>query len=145
MEELLNEEITQEETEPIIETEPIFIEEKIEDQEPEEETNEDLLIEYIKQELAKNEENEESNLEGDTYSSEDALSDGYEDILSDIQSDLSAMKNELIYQTSIYDDYNDNNNLQADLDEISLSNLLLFFLFNAVLFTAALNFSRRIF
>lgn len=145
MEELLNEEITQEETEPIIETEPIFIEEKIEDQEPEEPTNEDLLIEYIKQELTKNAENEESDLEGDTNSNEDSLSDGYEDILSDIQSDLSAMKNELIYQTSIYDDYNDNNNLQADLDDISLSNLLLFFLFNAVLFTAALNFSRRIF
>ena len=103
------------------------------------------MIEYIKQELLKNAENEERNLEGDTDSSEDALSDGFEDILSDIQSDLSAMKNELIYQTSIYDDYNDNNNLQADLDEISLSNLLLFFLFNAVLFTAALNFSRRIF
>lgn len=145
MEELINEEITQEETEPIIETEPIFIEEKIEDQEPEEETNEDILIEYIKQEIAKNAEIEESNLEGDTDSNEDSLSDGYEDILSDIQSDISAMKNELIYQTSIYDDYNDNNNLQADLDDISLSNLILFFLFNAVLFTAALNFSRRIF
>ena len=145
MEELLNEEITPEETEPIIETEPIFIEEKIEDQEPEEPTNEDLLIEYIKQELTKNAENEDSNFESNSDRSEDSLSDVYEDILSDIQSDLSAMKNELIYQTSIYDDYNDNNNLQADLDDISLSNLLLFFLFNAVLFTAALNFSRRIF
>ncbi len=148
MEETINE-VLELDTEFIEETEPIIVEkeevEEITEEVPEETepTENDILIEYIKQELQKNveEETEEDTqiLRDSDISQNDTLT------LEDIQTQVTAIKNELIYQTSIYDDYNENNTLQSDINDISLNNVLLIILFISILFSALVNFSRRIF
>lgn len=153
MEELNLIEVLEEETETtpepsdeVIEesSEPVLEEELPQDQEQDEPTENELLIEYIKKELNKDVEllsNDQSNLDSSINSNSDSSALDS----SQIVEELTAIKNELIYQTAIYDDYNDNNNLQSDINDISLTNMLLIVTFIGILFTALLNFGRRIF
>ena len=113
-------------------------------QQQNEPTENEILLEYIKRELSKNaeiEENIEESEESVEVFSEESINQDNEFILSE----LGAIKNELIYQTAIYDDYNDNNNLQSDINDISLTNTTLILILIGIMFSALLNFSRRIF
>lgn len=125
-------------------TEEVAIEEV-----PQEETDEireenELLIEYIKQQLEENIEEEEinENDQNDIYNDGAYLRSG-----SDIESvDYSEdILTELEIITGYIEEYNRNNTLQSDIEDISLTNALLIVVFIGILFTAALNFSRRIF
>lgn len=107
-------------------------------------TENELLIEYIKRELLQNENIEEDNKESEEVSEISAMESSQQDY-SDLLSEVGAIKNELIYQTAIYDDYNDNNNLHSDIVDISLSNTLLLLIFISTMFAALISFSRRIF
>lgn len=66
----------------------------------------------------------------------------YSSYLSDIDDHIED-NTDLI--TQIITDYEDNNNLQSDLNDISLTNMLLFTTLIIIMFTAVLNFTRRIF
>ena len=107
-------------------------------------TENELLMEYIKRELLQNENIEEDNEESEQVSEISAMESSQQDYF-EILSELGAIKNELIYQTAIYDDYNDNNHLFSNIDDISLSNTLLLLIFISTMFAALISFSRRIF
>lgn len=140
-------EIIEEPTEIIEEvTENIIVEEHtvpvIEEQQLEEH---DLLIEYIKKQLE-----EEVEEEGEEQKDVQVMdSDNVNDLRSGSDPepiDNSAdILNELEIQTGYIEEYNRNNTLQSDINDISLTNTLLIVVFIGILFTAVLNFSRRIF
>ena len=118
--------------------------EEILDPQQNEQTENELLLEYIKRELSKNVENEE-NIEESEESNEVSSLESSQQADQSILSELGAIKNELIYQTAIYDDYNDNNNIHSDINDISLTNTTLILILIGIMFSALLNFSRRIF
>lgn len=66
----------------------------------------------------------------------------YSSYLSDIDAHIED-NTDMISQ--IITDYEENNNLQSDLNDISLTNMLLFTTLIILMFTAVLNFTRRIF
>lgn len=124
-EEIIVEEVTQEEI-----TEEI-----------QEENN--LLIEYIKKQLEEDlEEEEEENVQVMDMSNNDDLRSGSDPEPIDNSADIL---NELQILTGYIEEYNRDNTMQSDIEDISLTNGLLIIVFISILFTAALNFSRRIF
>lgn len=130
------EEVPEEEFE-YVETEEIEIEDK--------ENENEILIEYIKQQL--NTQLNEVELENvqidDSNNGDDPV------YSSDIQSVdpqlIEDIFNELEIQTGYIEEYNRNNTMQSEVEDISLTNTLLIIVFIGILFTAVLNFSRRIF
>lgn len=140
------EEVVQEEVKEDTPTEESSapVPEELLDPQQNEPTENEILLEYIKRELSKNaeiEENIEESEESVEVSSVESSQQDNELVLSE----LGAIKNELIYQTAIYDDYNDNNNLHSDINDISLTNTTLILILIGIMFSALLNFSRRIF
>lgn len=138
--------------EPVEEQSTDSVPDVVQDQEQNEPTENEILLEYIKKELSKSAEESISESSSEISSenipedsSYEIQSADYSNTLSSIDSSLSAIKNELIYQTAISDDYADNNNLQSDINDISLTNTLLIMTLISILFSALINFSRRIF
>lgn len=131
-----NEEVIEEVTEEITEENSVVPE----DLDQEQDNDNELLIEYIKQELLKEVE-VESNETDDTV--DDSNSDN---VLSNesIELKLDNINDSIETFTTIITDYNDNNNLQSDINDISLTNVLLLLTFISILFSALVNFARRI-
>ena len=106
---------------------------------------ETLLRDYLSSRLGASEASSEaSSGEASSVSSEETLID-YTDILNDL---YDATSDNASYCSSIYDfleEYDSNNNLQSDVNDISLSNTLLLLVFVGVLFGALIDFGRRIF
>ena len=111
-------------------------------------TLETLLKEYIKSTLEENEEKTISE-EGQEEDQEDNETEieiiDYTDLLKDIsdKSDIINSTQELILSRSI--EYDENNVLSADINDISLTNALLVLLFIGMLFTGSINFARGFF
>lgn len=105
----------------------------------------DLLIEYIKQELLKNTEIEEGENINEVGGTVDSNNSG--DVLDNepITDLLSDIYDEIGIQIGYIEEYNRNNTLQSDINDVSLTNIMLILIFISILFTALLNFSRRIF
>lgn len=133
-------EVVEEESEEVIEeveTEEIEIEDR--------ENDNEILIEYIKQQL-----NTQLNeVESENVQIDDSNNGDDPVLSSDIQSVdpqlLEDIFNELEIQTGYIEEYNRNNTMQSEVEDISLTNTLLIIVFIGILFTAVLNFSRRIF
>lgn len=110
-------------------------------------TENELLMEYIKQELLKNSEEEENDeleqiegveMKSDLLSVNEVITPDYSQQLADIQDELSSisvyMENDVL-----------NNQMDSSVNDISLTNSLLLVTIVCVLFSTALNFARRIF
>ena len=105
----------------------------------ESESLEDLLKKYFSESV------EEASQRGvsDSGSGESSGID-YTEILNDL---LSLSEDQATIETSIYEyfeTYEENNNIHASVDNVSLTNVLLLVIFMGILFTATLNFARRI-
>lgn len=146
----LIEEITEETTEEIIDSPPALNEsepvpEFTPDLEQTERSLEELLEDYIESRLV---EDEENNLEGEedtSISDSEIIVQDYSDYYSQIVNLLGENQLELKTQSTTLEDYNETNNIAADFETISLTNQLLILIYVSILFTALLNFSRRIF
>lgn len=138
-EEAIEEEIIVEESEPVVPVEP--------DPQESEPTEEELLLEYIKQELLKNSEDDEVDeleqiegieMQSELLSASEVVTPDYTQQLDDIQTELNSisvyMENDIL-----------NNQMDSSVDNISLTNSLLLVTIVCVLFSTALNFARRIF
>lgn len=109
-----------------------------------EQSENELLYEYIKTQLLEQEQIEElNNVENVSDSSTYASSsvDNYQPLIDSI---------DLLYQEQLntnmdIETYLENNTMQSNVEDISLTNQLLIVVFLGILFTALLNFSRRIF
>lgn len=104
---------------------------------------ETLLRDYLSTRSA-DASSESSSGEASTGSSEEIFID-YTDILNDL---YDVTSDNASYSSSIYnylEYYDTNNNLQSDINDISLSNTLLLFVFIGILFGAVIDFGRRIF
>lgn len=90
-------------------------------------------------------ESEEASIRGASDSgSEESSQIDYTEILNDL---LTLSEDQATLESSLYDyfeTYEENNNLYASVDDISLTNILLLVIFMGILFTATLNFARRI-
>lgn len=110
-----------------------------------------LIKEYLKNEIEQNEiENtnetdEENNKENIAEDNQETDTIDYSNQLSIITNLLLENQSEISAQTVMLEDYNENNVLQSDINDISLTNILLIVTFITLLFNALLNFSRRIF
>lgn len=145
VEEVINEEIieTSSSSEPSVESsqpvpEQVF---NVPDLEQNEQTDNEILMEYIKSELAKrnleNEEVEVEQIEQQEVVEEEVIPD-YTQQLDDIKEELSSI--------SIYmENYGLDNQMDSNINDITLTNSLLVVTIICVLFTATLNFARRIF
>ena len=130
--------------ETVNETETIEETEQIEEtQETDKEDITELLIEYVKHQIG-NEIEEETEIEGSEEINNN-IEESYDPQIGAILEELRSTESNIEYQSITLDDYIDNNNLQSDINDISLSNLLLIMIFISILFTSVLNFSRRIF
>lgn len=116
---------------------------------------EELLRQYFSDKLSSSETSSDDSTELGSVDPEEEFSrDGsisgnssldYSDILSDlfdVSSDAATNSSSIL---GMMEDYNDNNNIQADINDISLSNMLLLLLFISGLFTCVVSFGRRIF
>ena len=102
-----------------------------------------LLYEYLENNQLENVEGEaelEGEVEGELTGEEETID--YSSYLSDI--DFHIEDNTDLLRLAITE-YEENNNLQSDLNDISLTNMLLFTTLIIIMFTAVLNFTRRIF
>lgn len=112
-----------------------------------EQSENDLLIEYIKSQLSEEieeqqegtEVNDESNSDNSTPDSSDVDNIG---LLSD---SIDLLYQEQLNTNMIIETYLSDNTMQSNIEDISLTNQLLIVVFIGILFTALLNFSRRIF
>lgn len=112
-----------------------------------EQSENDLLIEYIKSQLSQEieeqqegtEENVESNGDNSTPDSIDVDNIG---LLSD---SIDLLYQEQLNTNMSIETYLSDNTMQSNIEDISLTNQLLIVVFIGILFTALLNFSRRIF
>lgn len=109
---------------------------------------ENLLKEFIKSTLEEKEEEtiqEEVQEEDQEDNKTEIEIIDYTDLLKDIsdKSDIINNTQEIILSRSI--EYDSNNALTADINDISLTNALLLFLFVAILFTGSINFARGFF
>lgn len=113
---------------------------------------EELLKEFIEQKLNEGEnveeeqtENNINSVDGDSVS---LLSDSNSIDYTQLLEDLLNYSQEILLSVNTandnYDVYMQNNDINADLNNISLSNYLLLLVFIALLFNAVLNFARRI-
>lgn len=163
-EEFLNEEIIEDNTEDIQEDnqEDIvqsdeFINNVVSDQEITQEENvlieqkeqseNDLLIEYIKTQLSQDiEEQTEETQENVEISSNSTTSDSSAvDNIGPLKDSIDLLYQEQLNTNMSIEDYLSDNTMQSNVEDISLTNQLLIVVFIGILFTALLNFSRRIF
>ena len=108
-----------------------------------------MLEEYIKSELEK-EKNDTENLENDTdqtllLDSEEDLQNINNDLLSQILETELETKGEIVNQSLMMIDQEQNNTLNSDIETISLDNMLTLILIATILFTSVITFARRIF
>lgn len=114
---------------------------------------ENLLKELIEQKISEgeNEKTEQSTDNNDTGDSDNIslLSNSNETDYTQLLEDILSASQDLLTSANQandnYDVYMQNNDINADINNISLTNYLLLLLFIALLFNAALNFARRIF
>lgn len=112
-----------------------------------EQSENDLLIEYIKsqllQEIEEQQEGTEENVEVDgDNSTPDSNNVDNIGLLSD---SIDLLYQEQLNTNMSIETYLSDNTMQSNLEDISLTNQLLIVVFIGILFTALLNFSRRIF
>lgn len=106
---------------------------------------ESLIREYLSSRSGSSEDSSGSSSEESSSGSSVEIVIDYTDILNDL---YDVTSDNASYCSSIYDyleEYDTNNNLQSDVNDISLSNTLLLFVFIGVLFGAVIDFGRRIF
>lgn len=134
---------------------PESIPEEVPEEVPEEtdQAFEELLKEFIEQKLNEGENAEEEQTEKNI----DSIDGGNISLLSDSNSidytqvldDLLSYSQDILLSVNTsndnYDVYMQNNDINADINNISLSNYLLLLVFIALLFNAVVNFARRIF
>lgn len=125
------------ESEPVPESTP--------DLEQTEKTLEDLLEDYIESRLEENEQTDSEIQEDTEISDSEVVIQDYSDYYSQIVNLLGENQIELETQNTTLEDYSENNNISAEFETISLTNQLLILIYVSILFTALLNFSRRIF
>ena len=146
-------EITEETTQEVIDSPTISNESEpvpeftpdLEQTEQTERTLEELLEDYIQSRVV---EDEESDMEVDevtSVSDSEIIVQDYSDYYSQIVNLLGENQIELQTQSTTLEDYVETNNISADFETISLTNQLLILIYVSILFTALLNFSRRIF
>ena len=142
-ENIINEEITTPVDEVVTETvEPVP--EISPDQEQQEQTEKDILIEYIKNELLKNVEEEQTdNL--DQLENIDMQTMEVQQEQIDYSSQLSSIEEQLDSISVYMENYYLDNTMDSTLEDITLTNVLLLVTIICILFTATLNFARRIF
>lgn len=138
------EETTPEETENN-DNESALVPEPVPDPEQTEDSLEELLEEFIQNRIAEQNENSEEIETLETENSSEVVVSDYSDYYSQIIELLGENQLELEGLSTAYENYVDNNNLQSEISDISLSNMLSIILIISILFTALLNFSRRIF
>lgn len=113
---------------------------------------EELLKEFIEQKISEGEnveevqtENNNDSVDGDSVS---LLSDSESIDYTQLLEDLLTYSQDILLSVNTandnYDVYMQNNDINADINNISLSNYLLLLVFIALLFNAVLNFARRI-
>lgn len=144
------EETTEETLEEIIDSPPALYEsepvpEFTPDLEQTERSLEELLEDYIESRLVEDEENNLEGEEDNSVSDSEIIVQDYSDYYSQIVNLLGENQLELKTQSTTLEDYNETNNIAADFETISLTNQLLILIYVSILFTALLNFSRRIF
>ena len=106
---------------------------------------ENLLRDYLSSRSGASESSSESSsCESSSGSSEVTVID-YTDILNDLYGVTSDSATTCSSIYAYMEDYDTNNNLQSDVNDISLSNTLLLLLFVGILFGAVIDFGRRIF
>ena len=135
-------------TSEIIETENIQVDSQEEIIQDTNEDINDLLIEYIKNQIENDNKEEteyikETDEENINITTE--IDENYDNQIGETLEEVRSIKSNTDYQSMILDDYNDNNSLSSDMTEISLTNMLLIMIYMSILFSALLNFSRRIF
>lgn len=145
-----NETILQEEvTEVVPEEVTEELTEQIEDQEQINKEFTELLEEYIKQEMEKKVDDTQTS-ENDTdqnilLDSEEDLQNINNDLLSQILETELETKGEIVNQSLMMIDQEQNNTLNSDIETISLDNMLNLVLIATILFTSVITFARRIF
>lgn len=145
-----NETIIQEEiTEVLPEEASEEVTEITEDQEQTTSEFTELLEEYIKSELEKDK-NDQEDIENDTdqnllLDSEEDLQNINNDLLSQILETELETKGEIVNQSLMMIDQEQNNTLNSDIETISLDNMLNLVLIATILFTSVITFARRIF
>ena len=160
-EEILNENIIENDTE-IIETpveenivqsdeifndvvsDPEVITEEIEQNE---QSENDLLIEYIKTQLSQEIEEQQEGTEENVESNGDSFTSDISDVdnIGLLSDSIDLLYQEQLNTNSTLETYLSDNTMQSNVEDISLTNQLLIVVFIGILFTALLNFSRRIF
>lgn len=160
MEEEIIEEVTLDNNNDVVENDSTVINNEIENENITENetdntdvTNEftELLEEYIKTQLEEKE--NETIEENDTENTDTSvLSDSQEnlqtinnDILSQILETELETKGEIVNQSLMMVDEQQNNTLNSSIETISLDNFLTLVLIASILFTSVLSFARRIF
>lgn len=101
----------------------------------------ELLLDYIQNNQVENV-TLEGELEGDVVEEGEVETIDYSSFLSTLETLLQDNTDTI---SDIFTEYEDNNNLQADVNDISLTNMLLLTCLIIIMFTAVLNFTRRIF
>lgn len=112
-----------------------------------EQSDNDLLIEYIKTQLSQEiEEQTEDTQENGEVSSNSSSSDSSDiDNIGPLKDSIDLLYQEQLNTNMNIETYLSDNTMQSNIENISLTNQLLIVMFIAILFTALLNFSRRIF
>ena len=124
----------------VVSDQEIITEENIQN----EQTDNDLLMEYIKSQLLEEQLNE---VQRNDENVSDSSNDDSNNVI-DYQSLIDSI--DLLYQEQLntnmdIETYLEDNTMQSNVEDISLTNQLLIVVFLGILFTALLNFSRRIF
>lgn len=107
----------------------------------------DLLIEYIKTQLAQDleEQTEETNLNDEIGSDTSSSDNNDNDNIGPLKDSIDLLYQEQLNTNISLETYLSDNTMQSNVEDISLTNQLLIVVFIGILFSALLNFSRRIF
>ena len=114
------------------------------EQQEQEQTENELLIEYIKLELLKNAENEEVD-ELEQIENVEMQTREVQQVQTDYSSQLSSIVGELESISVYMENYYLDNTIDSSVEDITLTNSLLLVTIICILFTATINFARRIF
>lgn len=109
-----------------------------------EQSENDLLMEYIKSQLLEEQISEETNNVQDDGNNVTGNSSDV-DIYQPLKDSIDLLYQEQLNTNMNIEAYLSDNTMQSKIEDISLTNQLLIVVFIGILFTALLNFSRRIF
>lgn len=150
------EDITENNTEDIVQSDEIIdnvvqdqemiTEENVQNEQTEQSEN-DLLIEFIKTQLSQDleEQTEETSESDEIRSDSSSIDNSDNDNIGPLKDSIDLLYQEQLNTNMSIETYLSDNTMQSNVDDISLTNQLLIIVFIGILFTALLNFSRRIF